>query len=613
MGNITSSRQAIQDTWGSIAEYLAAEWEAACHESRGDEEEEERLAKREREDWTPEDWEAEESLVNEERAARRKAVMRANMQQRGYVPATVKIDGQHGGKREGAGRPTTAAGQARAQAKEIHSAIHSAIHLDPCLQVGSPYTAELYDAMRIVAHMPHRLRYSTDGAWLSGDNGLWTFADQQNSRVISDFRSLLDASRRAYAADAAQAINDFLAEIDPDDETEITADDWLTQLNTSSRYVACALRTLTQEQHRFANDIESINSTHFGRRRVIPFRDGTGVDMASGATLDTDALREALVPDLGWDIPPTATDRPSSLSRNLDAILDGHFGKELIEITAAGLRPLDKTVRAIIAAQTDWGKTTWIEVLKHCFPGAVFIDAKSSSITQNNFSQDTAPLASNLYVFYDEIDKGKDITVGWINQLTSLEYSVELKGEDRREATRVGAPYLIGATFPGMSDPDGQGINSRLDQVYEATSTDQLTPEQRKLLFENTDYIRQLLIWSALNPDRLAGDTLRATAKEATEKIKSNLALALGLVLYPAPKTFTTTASIIASLQELAEEDPGAYDHEDMEIREIETAIGKLLTQKGTRLHAADSRKMTNATQQRGYKGVKLIVGRETG
>ena len=473
------------------------------------------------------------------------------------------------------------------------------------LRAGDANNAELYDVHRIAHACADRVLYTPKNLWLSGNNGLWIQANGNAARsAMPAVTEILGRARESVAWAAAGTVNDE----DPELPT-ITADQWLEMLNWSDRHTKGTLLTLDRERERLKDRISTANESGFASCRILPFNDGTGLDTETGQTLNTEELRREHIPDFGWDIPPTEPNDPGPCpDPQVQRLIENHYGPELIELTASALRPLQKSVPTIIAHSTDWGKTTWLEAVARCFPGAVHIDAKSSSITRNGFSQDTAPLATHLIVAYDEIDKGKDpIPVGWLNQLTAEDYTVELKGQNPFKARRVAAPFLVGATFPQFTDPSGQGMDSRLDRVFEAKSTSALTRDDRNRIFDQIDWLRQVLIWRACHPDHLSTSALRENATAALDEATDDFDLALSLILKPSTRSdFVSTATIIAHLQQLANDDPGTYDHEDYDLDQLTKAIKDGLTKNGTRLKGVKARVRQSGPQQHGYKGLAL-------
>ena len=263
-----------------------------------------------------------------------------------------------------------------------------------------------------------------------------------------------------------------------------------------------------------------------------------------------------------------------------------------------------KTIDCYNILTPDWGKSTWVSLLKAAFPG-IFdtVNTRHSTSTQGmKFSIIQRLLAGSRTVALDEGDKTGDNNLGpeHMNGLADDWVTVERKGRDAIIRRRQGNAVFIGNRWPNITP--GLGSEARFRWAYQDDTALPL-PEGIREWTETEAGIRWARAAFAVEIARVYAETYGAgqefvdpigekTAREMLKECEQEDVRVLREVLRADKSGFTTNGEIEAVLT----------------AAKLEPPKGKSLTKLVRQAFptAKPERPMRDGIRESGFKGISL-------
>ena len=162
---------------------------------------------------------------------------------------------------------------------------------------------------------------------------------------------------------------------------------------------------------------------------------------------------------------PSFIEHTEKEDSNIRKLIDS-FGKGFIHFLIRPLYAPHRHATFIIGA-SETGKTTVVETMARCFVENGVARSKSSDFAQTRFNPVDKNLSENFAVMIDEAEKGKgrivDLWDNIFNFLGRKVMSVELKGENTLELSRMGNPIFVGNVPPPIN-LKSDAVSSRISK-----------------------------------------------------------------------------------------------------------------------------------------------------
>ena len=388
----------------------------------------------------------------------------------------VTMAGGHNAKAQGG---NTQGGRPRSDEPDRDSVVKRGIRAgerigDRLLQV-TP--AEVRDAERIVAYCVDDLLLlkSAQGeeAYLVNAGGLWEPLEHRRTDRSTGALARLVAKARKRALDAGAAAG--YAANDLDDIRVCWAN------GDSAKFKGNLARQIAQ---RVAGREVAVKVVHEQRMddrshaSLLPLEGGGAWHIAQAKVIPASEVASHRMRERGWCM-PLPVDNPGSLAADaVDTEIANRYSELFERIAALFIAP-GKVVDVFTSAMSSWGKTTFFDMLREAFPGAVVcIDGRSAyNQSTMRFTPVAAATAHAAIVVVDgcgHIDH--DLPPSVLDAHTDVMVTIELKGKDAKSVRRMGNIVLLGHDWPPI-DVDAQGASTRLRWAHrvspDATPLDQ--------------------------------------------------------------------------------------------------------------------------------------------
>ena len=210
---------------------------------------------------------------------------------------------------------------------------------------------------------------------------------------------------------------------------------------------------------------------------LLPFTDGTSMDLRSKMILSSEQVRPLLLLDHDWVIPPPLPlqgllNQADEMNKNavqhdwdvVQAHLNGRYSNiiDRISMYACGTtKSID-----VISLPTDGGKSALIDALGETFGEDTFIavTAKKTFGAGNRFAPLPWYLANAMGVFVIELH-GEEIKSADMNIWVETTQEFERKGVNIKRAPRIGTVMIVGDEEPINFSSDSQGWKTRVKWV----------------------------------------------------------------------------------------------------------------------------------------------------
>ena len=369
------------------------------------------------------------------------------------------------------------------------------------------------DCNRILNYSTSRfVHVREDGAWIQDKWGYW-LPLAGNDRIESIVRDLVVEARRTTEEDMQYAPSE-------DATMRMKIRIFIMQeLELGSNHVARVVRQLNQRLREGSlMSVQSVSAEDFDNRNrnpIVPVSFvnglfiGGSVDLRKGTYLDPQDTGQLFMRYHGWGMPipeSVFTDKMNPVDKDTpghnamkDAI-ENRWGVDLMSRLARHMLGTSKAVD-VLAAPTNWGKSTMITALEKALPGMVGrLEAyKAFSSQGDRFSQVTSMLATKILVFVDEAgqddpERSAEISPGALNTFTDDQVTVEQKFKNAMTVHRQGTVILIGHTWAAVN-ASAQGISTRIKWAWKAEPDHKAMTEDERELILSEDGIEFLRAW----------------------------------------------------------------------------------------------------------------------
>lgn len=349
---------------------------------------------------------------------------------------------------------------------------------------------------RILHYAVDRLLICTDTktTYLGDLGGLWFPLDRPRSRrAVAVVRDLAERAANLAAAEA----RDFVSRGPTNFETEIMLTKYPAWLER--QLLATTSENLCREVASRLSGIGSLasilNETGAGRvlqvtsrdlsnydvHKVLPLEGGGAISLSRDEVLTSDEISYLLLEDRGWAIPEPDFDLLKPVPLEGRVVL-GRF-KEILDRLAVHMLGTSKAVDSIRVPQSNWGKSTLIELLHEALPGMVGRTSAQVLSGRSQFTPATALMASRGLVLFDEADKA-EISTGRFMELADAQLHIERKGEDAFDAERTATAVLVGQGWATV-DTSVPGVEQRIQWAFSSDIPSQMSPQERAMILSD--------------------------------------------------------------------------------------------------------------------------------